>query len=98
MGESRDDVFLTFEYCEHDMSTLLQSFRTRSSSSSSSSSSLLSSTYQCKFGEGGIKRLMLGLLSGLNHLHERLIVSLITLSFLFLNTIVLIVNDIDNRH
>ena len=86
VGKGRDDVFLTFEYCEHDMSTLLQSFRSGgggggggSSSSSSSSSrgsrgSSSSSMYHCKFGEGGVKRLMLGLLSGLQHLHERLIV------------------------
>jgi serine/threonine protein kinase len=89
VGEGRDDVFLTFEYCEHDMSTLLQSFRSSGtsrislSSSSSSfssiskrggSSSSSTTTYNCKFGEGGVKRLMLGLLSGLHHLHERLII------------------------
>ena len=72
VGEGRDDVFLTFEYCEHDMSTLLQSFRRTTSFTSSSSSS--SSPYDCKFGKGGVKRLMLGLLSGLKHLHERLII------------------------
>ena len=78
VGKGRDDVFLTFEYCEHDMSTLLQSFRSGggggSSSSSRGSRGSSSSIYQCKFGEGGVKRLMLGLLSGLQHLHERLIV------------------------
>ena len=79
VGQGRDDVFLAFEYCEHDMSTLLQSFRTSSSSSSSyssysSSSSSSTTQYKCKFGEGGVKRLMLGLLSGLHHLHERLII------------------------
>jgi serine/threonine protein kinase len=77
VGKGRDDVFLTFEYCEHDMSTLLQSFRSGGGgggSSSRGSRGSSSSIYQCKFGEGGVKRLMLGLLSGLQHLHERLIV------------------------
>jgi serine/threonine protein kinase len=63
VGEGRDDVFLVFEYCEHDMSTLMHHFvRNRSEPNSK------------MFTAGALKRLMLGLAAGVAHLHARTII------------------------
>ena len=63
VGESRDDVFLVFEYCEHDMSTLMHQFaRNRHEPNSK------------MFTVGALKRLMLGLAAGVAHLHARSII------------------------
>ena len=54
---------MSFEYCEHDMSTLLQTFKKGAAGAVRPS---------LGFGKGGSKRIMLGLLAELHHLHSLL--------------------------
>lgn len=63
VGAGREDVFLVFEYCEHDMSTLMRQFRTNRYEPNNR-----------MFSPGALKRLMLGLSEGLHFLHSRTIV------------------------
>ena len=63
VGAGREDVFLVFEYCEHDMSALLRDFRANRDKPNNR-----------MFSPGALKRLMLGLSEGLHFLHSRTIV------------------------
>jgi serine/threonine protein kinase len=74
VGSGRDAVFLLFEYCEHDLSSLITNAHHNKSSRSSNDSSSSSSSVSPLFKESEVKSLTKQLLSAMEYIHRNHVV------------------------